>query len=93
MIRAKLEQQEAPSGPDAAMLQLEYEREVFRWAARQIRKEFHPETWDAFWRTAIEGHDVDSVARELSKNRGSIYAARSRVIRRIQEKVAEYERA
>lgn len=93
VIRAKLEQQEAPSGPDAAMLQLEYEREVFRWAARQIRKEFHPETWDAFWRTAIEGHDVDSVARELSKNRGSIYAARSRVIRRIQEKVAEYERA
>jgi len=91
-IREKLDQQEAPSGPDAALLQLEYEREVFRWAARQIRKEFHPESWDAFWRTAIEGHDVDSVARELSKSRGAVYAARSRVIRRIQEKVAEYER-
>jgi hypothetical protein len=31
------------------------------------------------------------VAKELGKKRGSIYAARSRVVRRIQEKVTEYE--
>jgi RNA polymerase sigma-70 factor (ECF subfamily) len=64
---------------------------MFRWAARQIRPEFQSATWDAFWKTAVEGHSIDSVAVDLGKNRGSIYAARSRVMRRLQEKVTEYE--
>jgi RNA polymerase sigma-70 factor (ECF subfamily) len=58
---------------------------------RQVRKEFQQATWDAFWLTAVEGRAVEVVAEELAKNPGSIYAARSRVIRRIQEKVTEYE--
>jgi hypothetical protein len=28
---------------------------VFRWAVRQVRKEFHQATWDALWLTAVEG--------------------------------------
>jgi RNA polymerase sigma-70 factor (ECF subfamily) len=88
---AVLNQQEARSGPDSDLLRLEYRREVFRWAARQVRKEFHEDTWAAFWRTAVEGRAIEAVATELGKNRGSIYAARSRVMRRIQEKVAEFE--
>ena len=79
------------TGPDSDLLRLEYRREVFRWAARQVRKEFHQATWDAFWLTAVEGRAVEVVAEELAKNRGAIYAARSRVIRRIQETVTEYE--
>ena len=54
-----------------------------------MRHEFQTSTWDAFWLTAVEGRSVDSVTQQLSKNRGAIYAARSRVIRRIQEKVSE----
>jgi RNA polymerase sigma-70 factor (ECF subfamily) len=70
---------------------LEHRREVFRWAARRVRSEFHPSTWDAFWSTAVEGRPVETIAEALGKNPGSIYAARSRVIRRIQQKVTEYE--
>ena len=65
---------------------------MFRWAVRQVRKEFHQPTWDAFWLTAVEGRAVEVVAKELAKNPGAIYAARSRIMRRIQEKVAEYDR-
>ena len=90
-LLAVLSQHESHTGPDSDLLRLEYRREVFRWAARQIRKEFQQATWDAFWLTAVEGRDPEVVAKELGKNRGAIYAARSRVIRRIQEKVAEYE--
>jgi len=90
-VAALLDGHGSPTGPDSDLLRLEHRREVFRWAARQVRREFQQETWDAFWRTAVEGHTVDAVAEQLAKNRGAIYAARSRVMRRIQEKVAEYE--
>lgn len=90
-LLAALQQHPSQQGPDSDLLRLEYRREVFRWAARQVRREFQQETWDAFWRTAINGDDCDAVATELGKTRGAIYAARSRIIRRIQEKVAEYE--
>ena len=82
---------ESPSGPGSDLLRLEHRREVFRWAVRQVRKEFHQATWDAFWLTAVEGRPVEAVAEDLGKNRGAIYAARSRVMRRIQEVVTEYE--
>ena len=88
---ALLNQHASHIGPDSDLLRLEHRREVFRWAARQVRQEFQQSTWDAFWLTAVEGHTVEAVAEQLAKNRGSIYAARSRVIRRIQEKVNENE--
>ncbi len=90
-LLAVLNGHESPSGPDSDLLRLERRREVFRWAVRQIRKEFRQGTWDAFWLTAVEGRAVEVVAKELDKNRGAVYAARSRVIRRIQEKVTDYE--
>ncbi|WP_417387091.1 RNA polymerase sigma factor [Gimesia sp.] len=90
-MRELLKQHTTPDGPDSSLLRLEYRREVFRWAARQVRPEFQRNTWNLFWLTAVEGREIDEVAEEFGKNRGSIYAARSRVMRRIQEKAAEYE--
>jgi RNA polymerase sigma-70 factor (ECF subfamily) len=90
-LLAVLNGRESHTGPDSDLLRLEYRREVFRWAVRRVRKEFHQATWDAFWLTAVEGRTVEVVAEELGKNRGAIYAARSRVMRRIQEKVTAYE--
>ena len=91
-LQTELIHKEARDGPDSDLLRLEYRREVFRWAARQVRKEFRQETWDAFWLTAVEGRSVADVAKELGKDTGAIYAARSRVVRRIRKKTIEYER-
>ena len=90
-LEAVLDQRESKGGPGSDFLRLEYRREVFRWAARHVRPEFRPETWDAFWLTAVERRSVEAVAEELAKDAGAIYAARSRVMRRIREKVSEYE--
>ena len=90
-IRALLTEHESHAGPESDLLRLEYRREVFRWAAKKVRKEFRQATWDAFWLTAVEGRAVEVVAEELAISRGAIYTARSRVVRRIQEKVTEYE--
>ncbi len=90
-LLAVLNQHQAADGPDSDLLKLEYRREVFRWAARKVRREFQPDTWSAFWLTAVEERSVESVAHELGKSLGAIYAARSRVMRRIQQQVAQYE--
>jgi RNA polymerase sigma factor (sigma-70 family) len=86
---ALVEQQPADLGPDSDLLRLEWRREAFRWAARQVRREFQPATWKAFWLTAVDERPAEEVARSLGKSTGAVYASRSRVMRRLQEKVAE----
>jgi RNA polymerase sigma-70 factor (ECF subfamily) len=83
--------QPAAEGPDSERLRIEYRREVFRWAARRIRQEFHAGTWDAFWLSTVEGREVEQVARILGKTPGAVYAARSRVMRRLRQEVKEFE--
>ena len=78
-----------PSTPED--LDHEYRREVFRWAAQQIRREFQESTWDAFWLTTVEGKEIGEAASTLKKTVGAIYAARSRIMRRLKQKVCEYE--
>jgi RNA polymerase sigma-70 factor (ECF subfamily) len=82
-----------PASEDAHLqfLRAQYQREVFRWAARRVRGEFQPATWQAFWETAVRGREISDVARELGKSIGSIYAARSRVIRRMQETIGQWQ--
>lgn len=69
----------------ATDLELSYRREAFRALARQVRAEFEEATWQAFWMTAVEGISIEETARSLARSTGSIYTARSRIIRRLQE--------
>ncbi len=92
-ILPALGNQAARSQADSDLVRLEIRREVFRWAADQIRHEFRPATWDAFWRTAIENQSVEQAAAELGLSSGAIYAAQSRIMRRLKEKVSQFEEA
>lgn len=76
---------------DSRLLLIESRREIFQWAARRVRDEFEPSTWDAFWLTAVEGREVEDVAAIIGKKPGAIYAARSRVMRRLKDAVTEWE--
>ncbi len=67
----------------------EYRRALFRRASEEIRPEFQESTWQAFWLTAVEGVSVEAAAGRLEKTPGVIYASRSRVMRRLKEKVQE----
>jgi RNA polymerase sigma factor (sigma-70 family) len=89
-IHEGLAQFPAADGPASDLLRVEHRREVFRWAARQIETEFQPSNWEAFWRTAVLGEDVEVVSRSQGRSRGSIYAARSRVMKRLKEKSLEW---
>jgi RNA polymerase sigma-70 factor (ECF subfamily) len=58
---------------------------VIHRAVELVRSEFEPRTWDAFWKTAVEGLAVEDVASQLGVSKWAVYQARSRVIRRLRE--------
>ena len=87
----RLQAQAAPDGPASDQLRLELRREIFRWAANQIRREFADSTWQAFWLTAVEEQSIAAASKELKLSAGAIYAARSRVMKRLKEKVNEFD--
>lgn len=76
-----------PSSEHSREFQQEYQKQVFLWAARRIQLEFKPNTWQAFWKTAVEGSPVQQIASELQMTTGAIYVARSRVMKRLSEEV------
>ena len=72
---------------DSEVLDLEWRREAFRWAADRIRDEFQPKTWEVFWLTAVDGLSAAEAAKQTGKSIGAVYVARSRVMARFQETV------
>lgn len=57
---------------------LAHRRELFRWAASQVKEQVQPATWLAFWKTSVEERSVDEVATELGLTTGAVYIARDR---------------
>ncbi|QDV88214.1 RNA polymerase sigma factor [Stieleria magnilauensis] len=85
-----LNQQPAADEQTQTLL-LQYRREIFLVAASQIREEFRGETWQAFWSSVVLGQDVQQVAESLNRSPGSVYTARSRVMKRLKDKVQELD--
>lgn len=74
-----------------SLIELEYRRELYLRAAAYVRTDVDPITWQAFERTVIGGISNAQAAQELSKSIGTIYAARSRVMKRLRTAIAEIE--
>ena len=89
-IKRLLDQQPADD-QESRLLAMEYERHLFQWAAEAVKQEFRPTTWQAFWRTGVEGRKANDVAGELQISVGAVYIARSRVMARLREKIEEIE--
>jgi RNA polymerase sigma-70 factor (ECF subfamily) len=87
--RQRLDEQPSP-GPEAAWEQ-EFQQQLFRLAAAQVRDHFAAATWQAFWRTAVEGKTGAAVAAELGLSVGAVYVARSRVLARLAEQVRQLQ--
>ncbi len=48
-----------------------------------MKREFRPNTWEAFWRTAVDGQVSEEVAGKLKMSVGAVYVAKSRVLARL----------
>ena len=54
-------------------------------ALERVRAGFEPRSWQAFWRTAIDGAATADVASELDMSRVAVRKAKSRVLCRLRE--------
>lgn len=79
----------APEGDD--IWERAYQKQLFEWAAAQVKPMVKEQTWEAFWRCAIENEDSQSVAESLGLSVGSVYVAKSRVIGRLRECVCSVD--
>ncbi|MCE2751520.1 MAG: sigma-70 family RNA polymerase sigma factor [Pirellula sp.] len=80
-----------PDKSDSLSFDLEWQRETLRWVAQQVRGEFESTTWTAFWDTAIEQLPAQEVAEKIGRSVGAVYIARSRVMQRIKQRIAELD--
>lgn len=75
-----------------SLVKLEYRRELFIQASEIVRVDVTSDSWKAFELTAIQGCSTEVAAQELGKTIGSVYAARSRIMKRLCEAVAQLDR-
>jgi RNA polymerase sigma-70 factor, ECF subfamily len=81
----------APDCELSGEFDLEYRREVFRWAADQIQEAVTDNTWQAFWLTHVDGRSIAEVAKHLGISTGNVYIGRSRVMSRFKELTKQFE--
>lgn len=72
-------------------LELEYRREIFFRAAAQVKSEIATDSWKVFELAVIEDIPIEQVAATLGKSVGAVYAARSRVMKRLRRHVEDME--
>jgi RNA polymerase sigma-70 factor (ECF subfamily) len=58
-------------------------------ALEMIRPEFEERTWQAFWRTAVDGRAPRDVAAELAMSPGAVRVAKCRVLHRLREELGD----
>lgn len=54
-----------------------------------VKSDCNPKTWQAFWETTIKGDAAADVAARLEMNISSVYQARSRILRRLRNRLGE----
>jgi RNA polymerase sigma-70 factor (ECF subfamily) len=82
---------EQPAPGEDEVWEREYRERLFLWAAQRVRTGFQARTWEAFWQTAVEERDPQVVAQTLGLSVGAVYIARSRVLARLREQIAQAE--
>jgi RNA polymerase sigma-70 factor (ECF subfamily) len=83
---AGLEEAVVPDGA-AALWEGEYREHLLARAIKVMQSEFQPATWKACWALIVQGRSGAEVAAELGMSLDAVYAAKSRVLRRLRQEL------
>ena len=64
--------------------------QITQLALKEIRTGFQPDTWSAFELTWVEQQDVEDVASSLGRSVGWVYVAKSRVLKKLTNRITQY---
>jgi RNA polymerase sigma factor (sigma-70 family) len=76
----------------ARQLEEEFDRELLEMAMARVRLRVQPRTWDAFRLTAVERHSGAEAAAQLHMKVATVFVARSKVQKMLQEEVQRLDR-
>lgn len=62
---------------------------LYRRGLDIVRSEFEPRTWEAFWRSAVDGRETADVAADLGITPAAVRKAKSRVLNRLRQEVGD----
>jgi RNA polymerase sigma-70 factor (ECF subfamily) len=86
----QLTQLPAPeASEEASVAESRAEQSLFHRGLELIRREFEERTWQAFWRTTVEGRPPKDVAEELGMSPGAVRVAKFRVLHRLREELGD----
>jgi len=80
-------EEQPDSGDGSDEWELEYQKRLASLAMERVKHEFQPNTWQAFWLTAVEGVAAAEAARQVGISPGAVYVAKSRILARLKEEV------
>jgi RNA polymerase sigma-70 factor (ECF subfamily) len=63
--------------------------ELYERALQLLQNEFEPSTWQAFWRTAVDGQRPADIAGELGMSPAAVRMAKSRVLNRLKREIGD----
>jgi RNA polymerase sigma-70 factor (ECF subfamily) len=78
---------EVMAADDEPFWQTEYRKYLARRALELMRKDFSEPVWQACWDMTVDGRSAADVSRTLGMSEASVYAAKSRVLRRLREEM------
>lgn len=90
-VQIMLQQRPDPNALSDSDWDREYELWLFHKVAKWVQREFQSKTWDAFWKTTVDGQEIADVAQALTMSPGAVYIARSRVLARIRSEIQKIE--
>jgi len=97
-VRKKVGERRAPGVVDLedvadsteydVLTETEYRQHLMSHALEYMKREFPPKTWRACWEHVVMDRPAEEVAAELGIVVGAVYAAKSRVVKRLREELA-----
>ncbi|HVS36364.1 MAG TPA: sigma-70 family RNA polymerase sigma factor, partial [Gemmataceae bacterium] len=84
---APLEDVVVPDGA-AAVWETEYRQHLIGRAMQIMQSDFEAKTWKACWAVVVDGRSGAEVAADLGLTIEAVYAARSRVLRRLRQELS-----
>ena len=81
--------QNVPDELDESISEADIDRRLPARVLELVQSEIEPRTWQAFWLTTVESRSAREVAQELEMQLASVYQAKSRVLRRLRQRLEE----